>query len=49
MTDRDLIGYGGRPPHPERPGGAKLALSLVVNWVARRLDNVRHWIGCFPP
>jgi peptidoglycan/xylan/chitin deacetylase (PgdA/CDA1 family) len=32
MTDRDLIGYGGRPPHPEWPGGAKLALSLVVNY-----------------
>ncbi|MBI2204284.1 MAG: hypothetical protein HYU41_10590 [Candidatus Rokubacteria bacterium] len=28
---RDLRGYGGRPPDPKWPGGARLALSLVVN------------------
>jgi len=28
---RDFLGYGARPPHPEWPGGAKLAVSLVVN------------------
>jgi peptidoglycan/xylan/chitin deacetylase (PgdA/CDA1 family) len=31
MTTRDFRGYGGRPPHPEWPGGARVAVSLVVN------------------
>lgn len=30
-ADRDLLGYGKRPPHPRWPGGARLALSFVVN------------------
>jgi putative urate catabolism protein len=29
---RDLIGYGARPPHAAWPGGARLALNLVVNY-----------------
>jgi peptidoglycan/xylan/chitin deacetylase (PgdA/CDA1 family) len=29
--DRDLFGYGGKPPHAEWPNGAKLALSFVLN------------------
>lgn len=29
--ERDLIGYGGRPPTVEWPNGARVALSLVVN------------------
>ncbi len=29
---RDLIGYSGRPPHPQWPGDARLALSLVMNY-----------------
>ena len=28
---RDLIGYGGRPPHPQWPGGARIAVSFVLN------------------
>ena len=28
---RDLAGYAGRPPHPHWPGGARLAVSFVVN------------------
>jgi allantoinase len=28
---RDLIGYGGRPPDPKWPDGARLALNFVVN------------------
>ncbi len=35
MTDglpRDLTGYGRRPPHLDWPGGARLALNLVVNY-----------------
>jgi len=29
---RDLAGYGARPPHPRWPGGARVAVSLVVNF-----------------
>lgn len=29
--DRDLVGYGGRPPHPQWPGGARVALQCVLN------------------
>ncbi len=31
MAERDLIGYGGRPPHPRWPGGARVAVQLVLN------------------
>ena len=29
---RDLLGYGQRPPCVNWPGGAKLAISIVVNF-----------------
>jgi len=29
---RDMVGYGGNPPHPQWPGGARLALSMVLNY-----------------
>jgi allantoinase len=29
---RDFLGYGGTPPDPEWPGGARVAVSLVVNF-----------------
>ncbi len=29
---RDLVGYGGHPPHPNWPNGARLALSMVLNY-----------------
>lgn len=29
---RDLVGYGGRPPHPRWPGDARVAVSVVVNF-----------------
>ncbi|RAI42591.1 polysaccharide deacetylase family protein [Rhodoplanes roseus] len=29
---RDLVGYGGKPPHPRWPGGARVAVSVVVNF-----------------
>jgi allantoinase len=35
MTDRyprDLVGYGANPPHPQWPGGARLALNFVMNY-----------------
>ncbi|AWZ08843.1 MULTISPECIES: allantoinase PuuE [unclassified Streptomyces] len=29
---RDLVGYGARPPHAAWPGGARVAVSLVLNY-----------------
>jgi peptidoglycan/xylan/chitin deacetylase (PgdA/CDA1 family) len=29
---RDLIGYAGKPPDPKWPGGARLALNIVLNY-----------------
>lgn len=29
---RDLIGYGGQPPHPQWPDQARIALSFVLNY-----------------
>ena len=29
---RDLVGYGATPPDPRWPGGARLALSFVLNY-----------------
>ena len=29
---RDLVGYGAEPPDPRWPGGARLALSFVLNY-----------------
>tara|TARA_E500000318_G_scaffold18708_1_gene19521 strand:+ start:318 stop:1244 length:927 start_codon:yes stop_codon:yes gene_type:complete len=31
VSGRDFLGYGKNPPSPEWPGGARLAVSLVVN------------------
>jgi peptidoglycan/xylan/chitin deacetylase (PgdA/CDA1 family) len=31
MSSRDLRGYGGNPPHAHWPGGARVAVSLVLN------------------
>ncbi len=31
MSDRDLIGYGSNPPHPDWPGSARIALNFVFN------------------
>ncbi len=28
---RDLIGYGAHPPHPQWPGGARIAVNFVMN------------------
>jgi putative urate catabolism protein len=32
MSERDLVGYGPSPPDPRWPGGARLALSFVLNY-----------------
>lgn len=30
--ERDLVGYGGKPVHPEWPGDARVAVSFVINY-----------------
>ncbi|NYI89104.1 putative urate catabolism protein [Amycolatopsis endophytica] len=47
MTDRsgyprDLRGYGATPPNPHWPGGAKVAVSFVVNVEEGGENNVLH-------
>ncbi|VAV88034.1 Uricase (urate oxidase) [hydrothermal vent metagenome] len=32
MNKRDLLGYGANPPHPQWPGGAKIAVQFVLNY-----------------
>jgi hypothetical protein len=32
FPQRDFIGYGANPPDPRWPGGARLALNLVLNF-----------------
>jgi allantoinase len=31
-SERDFVGYGGTPPHPHWPGGARIALNIVINY-----------------
>ncbi len=31
MRMRDLVGYGGQPPHPHWPNGARVAVQFVLN------------------
>jgi allantoinase len=40
--DRDLIGYGNTPPDPEWPGGARLALQIVLNYEEGGERSVLH-------
>ena len=39
---RDLVGYGAHPPHPRWPGGARLALSFVLNYEEGGERSVLH-------
>jgi allantoinase len=39
---RDLIGYGRNPPDPKWPAGARLALSIVVNYEEGGERNILH-------
>ena len=39
---RDLIGYGANPPHPRWPGGARLALQIVMNYEEGGENSVLH-------
>jgi allantoinase len=40
--DRDLIGYGATPPDPRWPGGARLALQIVLNYEEGGERSVLH-------
>ena len=38
---RDLVGYGAKPPDPKWPGGARLALNFVINYEESSEANIR--------
>jgi putative urate catabolism protein len=39
---RDMIGYGENPPNPEWPGGARLALQIVLNYEEGAESSILH-------
>ena len=39
---RDLVGYGRNPPHADWPGGARIAVQLVLNYEEGAEMNVLH-------
>ncbi len=39
---RDLVGYGRRPPHPQWPGGARIALQFVLNYEEGAENSILH-------
>jgi allantoinase len=39
---RDLVGYGQRPPDPKWPGGARVALQLVMNYEEGGERSILH-------
>jgi len=39
---RDMVGYGAKPPHPRWPGGARLALQIVLNYEEGAEASVLH-------
>ena len=39
---RDLRGHGRRPPHPQWPGGAKVAVQFVLNYEEGGENSVLH-------
>ncbi|MEL7343509.1 MAG: allantoinase PuuE [Pseudomonadota bacterium] len=39
---RDMTGYGPTPPDPKWPGGAKIAVQIVVNYEEGGENNVLH-------
>src|SRR5258705_13091813 len=38
---RDLVGYGGTPPHPHWPGEARVAVNCVMNYEEGSESNVQ--------
>ncbi len=39
---RDMTGYGATPPDPQWPGGAKIAVQIVLNYEEGGENNVLH-------
>ena len=39
---RDMIGHGAEPPHARWPGGARLALQIVLNYEEGGEASVLH-------
>jgi peptidoglycan/xylan/chitin deacetylase (PgdA/CDA1 family) len=39
---RDFTGYGPTPPHPHWPGGAKIAVQIVLNYEEGGENNILH-------
>ncbi len=39
---RDLIGYGPEPPHADWPGGARIAIQMVLNYEEGAENSVLH-------
>ena len=39
---RDMIGYGGKPPHAKWPGGARVAVQVVINYEEGGENNILH-------
>ena len=40
--DRDLLGYGAHPPDPKWPGGARIAVQIVVNYEEGGENSIAH-------
>src|SRR5260370_20937464 len=56
---RDMVGYGGTPPHAQWPGGARIAVQCVINYEEGAENAILHgdgaaeaflseWIGAQP-
>jgi OHCU decarboxylase len=39
---RDMIGYGAHPPDPQWPGGARIAVQIVLNYEEGGENNILH-------
>ena len=39
---RDMKGYGATPPDPKWPGGAKIAIQIVINYEEGGENNILH-------
>ena len=39
---RDMQGYGATPPDPQWPGGARVAVQIVVNYEEGGENNILH-------
>jgi peptidoglycan/xylan/chitin deacetylase (PgdA/CDA1 family) len=44
--DRDLVGYGGHPPDPKWPDGARIAINFVMNYEEGSEPSVQDGEGC---